>query len=211
MSVYLTVFTIGHSNHSREHFAHLLKSVGITAVADVRSAPYSRHTPQFDRESLKSLLNEVGIAYSFLGEELGGRPRDKSFYLDGVANYEKMAESSNFKKGISRVMEGAAKYSIALLCSEHDPLDCHRCLLVGRELNRRGVQVKHILPDGALQTQNALEERLLKSKSKDQSDFFMQLEEKLASAYRERSRRVAYSVQGPIRDHLGERVDERSR
>jgi uncharacterized protein (DUF488 family) len=190
-----TIFTIGHSNHSLEHFEHLLESAGVTAVADVRSAPYSRHTPHFSKEELKYSLREIGIAYSYLGHELGGRPRDKTFYCAGVADYEKMAQAPSFKKGILRVMSGATKYRIALLCSEHDPLDCHRCLLVGRELSRQGVDVEHILSDGTIQTHNAAEERLLKAAGNREDDFFMPRQERIASAYLERSRRVAYSEQ----------------
>jgi uncharacterized protein (DUF488 family) len=195
MAGHLTIFTVGHSNHSLEHFERLLRSAGITAVADVRSAPYSRHTPHFNRDELKHSLREIGIVYSYLGNELGGRPRDKTFYCAGTADYEKMAQASSFKEGISRVMSGATKYRIALLCSEHDPLDCHRCLLVGRELSRQGAHVEHILSDGSVQTHNAAEERLLKAAGTREDDFFMPLQERIASAYLERSRRVAYSEQ----------------
>jgi uncharacterized protein (DUF488 family) len=195
MAGHLTIFTIGHSNHPLERFERLLKSAGITAVADVRSAPYSRHTPHFSKDELKHSLREIGVAYSYLGHELGGRPRDKSFYSAGTADYEKMAQAPSFKEGVSRVMSGATKYRIALLCSEHDPLDCHRCLLVGRELSRQGVCVEHILSDGSIQTHSDVEEKLLKTAGNRDEDFFMPRQERIDSAYRERSRRVAYSDQ----------------
>jgi hypothetical protein len=163
MSFNLSVFTIGHSNHSWGHFQQLLQSHGVTGVADVRSAPYSRHSLHFDRDDLKSSLRKIEIVYSFLGGELGGRPRNSNLYCEGVADYERISETSDFKTGIGRVIEGAQNYRLALLCSEHDPLTCHRCLLVARRLAEESVEVKHILADGALVSQEALEDRLLKN------------------------------------------------
>jgi uncharacterized protein (DUF488 family) len=126
----LTVFTIGHSTHSYEHFLSLLRASGITAVADVRTTPFSRHFPHFNEAALRSELKLDGISYVFLGRELGGRPSSQSFYCDGVADYEKMARTETFASGIKRVVEGAKSFRVALMCSENDPLDCHRCLLV---------------------------------------------------------------------------------
>ena len=62
-----TVLTIGHSTHPTEAFIDLLQRHGVTAVADVRAAPYSRFNPQFNRESLAGSLVARGIAYVFLG------------------------------------------------------------------------------------------------------------------------------------------------
>ena len=98
-----------------------------------------------NRDDLQARLRSKGVSYVFLGKELGGRPRENKFYCDGVADYEKMAQADDFNKGIDRVVDGAQKYRIALMCSERDPMDCHRCLLVGRALAQRGVHVKHIL------------------------------------------------------------------
>lgn len=206
MADHLTVFTIGHSDHSREHFERLLKSARITAIADVRSAPYSRRAPHFSKDELRHSLREIGIVYSYLGHELGGRPRDKSFYCAGTADYEKMANTAFFKKGISRVISGAARYRIALLCAERDPLDCHRCLLVGRELSRQGVQVEHILSDGSCQTHAAIETRLLKAANSREDDLFVSRDERIASAYRERSRKIAYSEE-KVTDRVVARSD----
>ena len=94
---------------------------------------------------MKDSLAQDGIAYVFLGQELGGRPQGQKYYTDGIADYEKMATSSNFKEGICRVKEGSQKYNIAMMCSEHNPLDCHRCLLVGRALIEQGLDMNHIL------------------------------------------------------------------
>jgi len=193
MPIDLTIFTIGHSRHSREHFEWLLQSAGITGVADVRSVPFSRLTPHFSQSDLKYTLRNIGIVYSFLGRELGGRPQGHQLYCEGVADYEKMARTPTFMEGIARVLEGARKYRVALLCSEHDPLDCHRCLLVGRQLAHMGVRIEHILSNGSLQSQDSVEETLLKLVGGRDDDLFLPREERLAIAYRERGRRIAFS------------------
>lgn len=179
-----------------EQFLALLKGAGITAVADVRSAPYSRNFPQFNKEILKTNLKEDGIAYSFIGKELGGRPNDRTLYRDGVADYEQMAKAPEFADGITRVVEGSHRFRIALMCSESNPLDCHRCLLVGRALKRRGIGVGHILQDGSIRLQEDIEADLLRlaCEDLDQSDMFAPPEDRLANAYRARARRIAFTA-----------------
>src|SRR5215471_860814 len=152
------VFTIGHSTHLWERFIALLRSANITAIADVRTSPYSRHYPHFNRDDLREELRLDGISYVFLGKELGGRPSEHRFYCDGVADYEKMAQTAEFSKGLDRIIEGAKKYRIALMCSERDPLDCHRCLLVSRALEQRGVRVSHILDRGNIVSHAEIED-----------------------------------------------------
>lgn len=190
-----TVWTIGHSTHTYERLLELLHGVGITAVADVRTSPFSRHLPQFNRDVLKNELRLDNIVYSFLGKELGGRPTERRYYCDGVADYERMAESPDFEHGIDRVLDGSRKYRIALMCSEHDPLDCHRCLLVGRALAKRGVAVKHILAGGGITDHREIEERLLQSERREGADLFLSRDERLTEAYRKRARKVAYAEQ----------------
>ena len=133
------IWTIGHSTLSYESFVQRLKASSVTAVADVRSAPFSRHFPHFNRKELQAALRKDAISYVYLGKELGGRPESEELYSGGVADYEKMARSAIFTDGLNRVIEGSEIYRIALMCSEHDPLDCHRCLLVGRRLSERSL------------------------------------------------------------------------
>ena len=133
-----------------------------------------------------------GISYVFLGKELGGRPSDRKFYCEGVADYEKMAQASEFKEGINRVIDGAKKYRVALMCSERDPLDCHRCLLVSRALAQRGIRVNHILDDGNVISQDEIEGKLLGLSGLNGDDLFAPRPERLEAAYRERARKVAF-------------------
>lgn len=193
-----TIFSIGHSTHSYERFLELIRNAGVTAIADVRTSPYSRHFPHFSRNLLKEELRMDGIVYSFLGKELGGRPTSSQYYCDGVADYERMAQSPEFASGLQRVLDGARMYRIALMCSEHDPLDCHRCLLVARALTARGVVVKHILAKGKIADHNEIEGWLLKSEGQHVDDFFLSPDERLAEAYRKRARKVAYSEQSEV-------------
>lgn len=188
------VLTVGHSTLSYEQFLTLLSGAGVTAVADVRSAPYSRHLPHFNRETLRNGLRLDGISYVFLGQELGGRPHDQTLLRDGVADYERMARTPEFGQGLARVVQGAFRHRIALMCSEQHPLDCHRCLLVGRELTRAGVSVSHIMSGGQQVSHGGIEDELLILAGKDGDDLFAQRSERLASAYRERAQKVAYSA-----------------
>jgi uncharacterized protein (DUF488 family) len=155
------VFTIGHSNHSSERFLALLRGAGITAVADVRSIPRSRRWPHFSRARIEEWLAEAGIAYVFLGAELGGKPADPALLREGRPDYELMAAMPSFQAGLDRVLDGAGRYRIALMCAEREPLDCHRFLLVSRHLRERA-DIRHILADGSIEPHESTENRLLR-------------------------------------------------
>jgi uncharacterized protein (DUF488 family) len=187
------ILTIGHSTLPYERFLDLLRRCGVTAIADIRTAPYSRHSPHYNKDNLQDELRHDGIAYVFLGQELGGRPKDKNLYCDGVADYEKMARAGDFAKGLNRIIEGARKYRIAMMCSEHDPLDCHRCLLVGRVLREQGAAVRHILSDGTVVGQEEIEAQLMALAGRTEADLFASHDQRLVSAYRERASKVAYA------------------
>jgi uncharacterized protein (DUF488 family) len=147
------VFTIGHSTHPIETFLELLRAHAVTAVADVRSAPFSRFNPQFNEDALAHSLKTADIAYVFLGRELGARSDDPACYEQGRVHYGRLAKTALFQAGLGRVLHGSEKQRIALLCAEKEPLDCHRTILVARALTERGVAVEHILADGRLESQ----------------------------------------------------------
>lgn len=155
------IYTIGHSNHSIETFIALLKQHQISALADVRSHPYSKRLPHFSKASLKASLLEAGIAYVFLGKELGARPNNPLCYVDGKALYEKIAETEEFNTGIQRLIKGGETYKIALMCAEKDPITCHRAILVCQHLRGYNLNINHILSNGELESHQQLEERLL--------------------------------------------------
>lgn len=156
----VSVWTIGHSNHTAGRLIELLHSHGVTAVADVRTSPYSAYSTHFNKEQLARALEPEGIRYVFLGEELGGRPADPLLYdADGHVRYDLVAETTAFLHGIERVERGAVDHRIALLCGEEDPISCHRRRLVGRVLISRGATVEHIRGDGTLSTETDMEAR----------------------------------------------------
>ncbi|MCS6952009.1 MAG: DUF488 domain-containing protein [Bryobacterales bacterium] len=187
------VFTIGHSNHTLEDFLRLLAQHSVTAVADVRSVPMSRLHPQFNRKGMSEALKRAGIAYSFLGKELGGRPRDPSCYVNGQVQYRLVASTTHFKRGIERILAGARKYRIALMCAERDPLDCHRGLLVAPTLEKAGVSVLHILADGRIEAHRETMSRLLERFGFTQDDLFRSREALVEEACARQQERIAYT------------------
>ena len=152
------IFTIGHSNHDEQTFLDLLALHEIDVLVDVRSQPYCGYSTHFNQEPLKRAVEARGVRYLFLGRELGGRPEGGVFYDDeGHVLYGRVADSDVFRSGIERLERGRERYRIALMCSEENPLVCHRWLLVARVLRERGVDVRHIRGDGRLQTDDELE------------------------------------------------------
>jgi len=182
------LLTIGHSNLAADRFMALLKSAGVSAIADVRSIPFSRWCPWFSSKALAQRLADAGIVYMLLGDALGGRPRDVRLYRDGVADYEAMAAQPEFAAGLAQVVNESARHRVCLLCAEREPLDCHRCLLIGRAFAERGLAVGHILDDGTIEPHSATEERLLTMTG---GDLFRNRAERLADAYRRRAQAVA--------------------
>lgn len=188
----LTIFTIGHSIHPMERFLDLLEMNDITAVADVRSSPFSRHNPQFNKDVLTAGLKKRDIAYVFVGRELGARSDDSSCYERGKIRYGRLAGTSIFKAGIERVLSGGQKYCVALMCAEKEPLDCHRTLLVSRALERRGVSILHILSDGSTEPQPQTMCRLLDLVGLPQVDMFYSNEQLIERACDMQEEKIAH-------------------
>ena len=155
------LFTIGHSNNDIKSVIELLKNHNVTALADVRSFPYSSYLPHFSQAELKFHLKEAAISYVFLGNELGAKPEDENCYVDGKAIYEKLAVRDAFTEGITRLIKGSEKYQIALMCAEKDPITCHRAVLVCQHLKNYDLDIEHIHQDSSLESHEELEDRLL--------------------------------------------------
>jgi len=157
------IYTIGHSSYTHEQFLKLLIRYNINCIVDVRSTPYSKYVPQFNREEIKKFLNEKSLYYILMGKELGARRDDKRLYTnEGYLDFEKTSKSMVFIKGIERVKDGMEKgYKIALMCKEKDPIDCHRNILVARQFFIQGFKVLNILGNGLTENQEHIEERLL--------------------------------------------------
>ena len=194
------VFTIGHSTHPMQDFVSLLNRYNITAVADVRSHPYSRYNPQYNQKKIKDYLREYGIKYVFLGEELGARSQDPNCYEDGKVQFDRLSQTELFQKGIERIVTGVKKYKIALMCAEKDPIDCHRTILVSRRLSEEGLKVNHILADGSVESQGDIEQRLISIFKMDGGDLFLSDEEIREQAYRKQGDVIAYTEKNEDND-----------
>ena len=192
-----TVYTIGHSTHSIETFIELLKSHDVTALADVRSRPYSRMNPQFNREPLKEALRNAQIQYVFLGKELGARSDDKSCYRSGQVQYDLLAQTELFRHGIDRVTKGARTHRVTLMCAEKEPLECHRTILVARKLCEKGLTIKHILSNGCLEDHADAIERMIAMQKVGGVDMFRDREAVVRDAYARQGNAIAYREESP--------------
>ena len=134
----------------------------VTVIADVRSNPYSKYSTQFNKDVLENALRDVNIEYVFLGRELGAHRSEDGCYIDGQAKYTRIAQLPTFQHGLERVLQEVEHYRVALMCSESDPITCHRTILVCRELKRicPDLKIIHILGDGT-ERQDTSEKRLI--------------------------------------------------
>lgn len=185
------LYTIGHSNHQKEKFIELLSTHSITAVCDVRSQPYSKFNPQFNRELIRETLKGHGIAYIFLGKELGPRSDDPACFVDGKVGYRKLAETMAFCQGLNRLRDGMKSYRIALMCAEKDPIACHRTILVCRHLRSDEIKIRHILEDGSLEDNSDSERRLMQITKIPETDFFDSPEDLIGRAYDIQGERIS--------------------
>ncbi|MCC5829187.1 MAG: DUF488 domain-containing protein [Phycisphaeraceae bacterium] len=176
-------------------FLGLLKQHKVTAIVDVRSQPFSR-LPEYNRDALAAGLKRVGIEYVPLGRELGARRDEPECYVDGRADYERIAQLSRFREGIERLLKGVERFAIALMCAEKEPLDCHRTVLVCRRLRPYGLHIRHILADGTLEEHADAEKRLVKMMDIAPDLFQPDVTEAdlIERAYEERGKQIAFRM-----------------
>ena len=189
-----TIYTAGHSNHTTEKFVGLLQQYNVDMVVDIRSVPYSRYSPQFNKETLSVILQNNRIKYLFLGNELGARPQDKNCYVNHKVSFEKIKQTEVFQEGIQKVLKGACEYTMALLCSEKDPMACHRVILVARVLTEKGATLKHVLEDGSILDHSQLESQLVK-KLHLEPTFFVEEKDLIQDAYEIQEEKIACLIQ----------------
>lgn len=198
------LYTIGHSRYEFEYFANLLKKFEINYLLDVRSTPYSKYAETFNREQLENSLASEGITYFFMGKFFGARPDNTDLYSkEGYLDFEKTSRSDLFITGMENVKLGLKKgNNIVLMCTEKDPIDCHRAIMVARAFSLEGIDVQHILPDGKLQTQQELNRRLLDRYFPDRTQLSLfdyndpvNDEEIIKSAYRKRNKEIGYHLE----------------
>lgn len=200
------IYTIGHSTHSARKLVELLAAHDISVVADIRSQPYSRMNPQFNREVLQADLKFASMSYLFLGRELGARSDDAGCYIDGQVQYDLLARTELFQEGLARIENDIARHRIAMMCAEKDPLTCHRAILVCRHLAARGIPARHILEDGRIESHEDAVVRLLAELDVPEQDLFLSREDLIANAYSQRGLQIAYREKEPIHSEVTEEV-----
>ena len=206
------LYSIGHSNHELGDFLGLLGRAGINTLADVRSQPYSRRHPQYNRPDLEAVLAQGGIGYVFLGHALGGRPEDPDVYdAEGRVDYEKVRKTFVFQQGLEELLAVKGKKTV-LFCAEEDPLDCHRGLMIAPALLETGVATCHLRGNGSQESMARMEERLLAETHVGEGfldGLFAELispedrKELLAKAYRLQARRKAFRKRAGEQDVFG--------
>jgi len=198
-----TIYTIGHSTHELNYFLELLREYKINCVVDVRSNPASIYNPQYNQEPFKDYLKKNNITYLHFADEFGARQNDPDLLDDdGILDFEKVRKSWQFKNGLERIWQGVDKgYSIAIMCSESNPLDCHRFSMVSVGLENDGFNVLHIFKDKTNKSQSELEKDLMAEfkKKLPEKDLFsqnvsdeQQLQKQLRIAYKLKNKKIGY-------------------
>ena len=179
------LWSIGHSTHSYEVFMDLLRRHDIEAVVDVRSRPYSGYNPHFNMERVREELRSNGIRYVHLGRELGAFREEEELATEDGSTFESTCRSDLFQQGLSRLMQGARTYRLAMMCGEKDPMTCHRTHLIGRALRSIAPEfrVDHIQADGSIETALEFESRLMKCNDVDEAHLFLSRPELIDEAY----------------------------
>lgn len=201
------IYTIGHSIHTIDRFMGLLLMHEISAVCDVRSDPYSKFNPQFNREVLQEELMSNGISYVYLGKELGPISDDPQCYVNGKVRYDRLAKTGLFREGLGRLRQGMESYRIALMCAEKDPIMCHRTILVCRHLRADNTKIRHILEDGSIEGNPESMTRLRRVLKLQEADLFTTHEEMIERAYDIQGEKIAHVRKGeekPVENGEGE-------
>lgn len=198
------IYTIGYTTFPLDEFINILKKNGITCLIDVRSTPKSSYYTDFNKDQLEKNLKGYGILYRNYAVEFGARQDNKDFYPNGYLDFETFSKSEQFLDGIKKVKMGEEKFNqtFALMCAEKDPFNCHRCILVGRAFRDNGFNVKHIVTNGEITTQEDIDNRLIDFyyPNKNQLSIFseenLSREEMLKNAYKKRNADIGFKIEG---------------
>lgn len=199
----MKLFTIGHSVYDTDYFINLIKIYNINCIVDVRSIPYSKYSRQYNKDVIKNILKKNNIVYIYMGTEFGARRESKELYSkEGYLDFEKVVYDNDFLKGVERIKNGLQKgYNIAFMCTEKEPEDCHRCILIGRYFNDIGYQVINIIDEKNYKTQNVIEQDLLNEYFPERNqislipDLNKSDEELIRDAYKLKNKKIGYRLE----------------
>ena len=201
----IEIYTLGHSNYPFDKFIEILKKYNINCVVDIRAIPYSKYNTQYNKEFFQINLKKLGYTYIYMADEFGVKRKTRESYNEeGYANFEKVILEDDFKKGIKRLKIGCNKgYKIVLLGAMQEPIRCPRAILIGKELVKEGFNVKHIMHEGNLKTQNELEELLLEKYFDQRNQLTidtllgndMSREDMIKESYRLANKEIGYRIE----------------
>ncbi|MDR3209207.1 MAG: DUF488 domain-containing protein [Oscillospiraceae bacterium] len=215
------LYTIGYTAFRAADFADVLAGLGVQALVDVRSVPYSARAPEYNSEQTERLLKPRGILYENYAREFGARQTERQYFSEGYLDFEKFAQAPRFLQGIDKLRRRAEENcTIALMCAEKDPATCHRAILVSRALCGKGFEVLHILADGRVESQGDLELRLLDKYFLDRNQmslFGIDAAEDdgtaalIRAAYRKRNAEIGYRWEDANHENSHNRLHEENR
>lgn len=189
-----TLYSIGHSNQTQEEFLALILVHDVNCIVDVRSVPASKYSPQFNLENIRSFLLANNVQYLHFGEEFGARRYD-SIDENGQVNFEMAVKTPAFISGTLRILRGMERgYNIAFMCSEADPLECHRFALVSRYFHDTGIVVQHILKDAKLASHETLEKEMINTFMHSKKYHLPEIDRMFGTYTEEDQRRDAYRL-----------------
>ena len=205
----MEIFTIGHSNYPIDKLIDMLKFYNIDCVVDIRGTPYSKYNVQYNKDNIKDTLIKLGYVYIYMAKEFAAKRENKiSYNKEGYSDFEKVVKEEDFINGIKRLKIGCQKgYRIVLLGAMQDPIRCHRSILLGRELERHGFKINHILDDYTIRDQRYIEERILDKYFENRHQITidsligtsLSREEMIDEAYRMANKDIGYRI-----EHIGE-------
>ncbi|MCI6276577.1 MAG: DUF488 domain-containing protein [Clostridium sp.] len=206
----MEIYTVGHSNYSVDRLIDMLKKYDINCVVDIRGTPYSKYNVQYNKETIRNTLISAGFVYIYMAKELAAKRENKESYnKEGYSDFEKVCKEEDFLAGIERLKNGCTKgYRIALLGAMQEPIRCHRSILVGRALIEYGFEVKHILHDYSIASQDDIEDMLLDKYFSNRNELTidellgnkMSREDMIKEGYRRANKEIGYRI-----EHLDER------
>ncbi len=183
------VYTIGYAGITLDKFLEVMRELNVSTLIDVRSLPKSKYFYKFNDNNLKEMLAKINVDYENWKNEFGARQENLDFYQNDVLDYEIFAQSKQFENGIEKIKKIVKENkTICLMCSEIDPINCHRAVLCGRNIARQSIEVKHIIAkrDGSIKIENnkEFEHRLMAETKIDN----------LEEAYRKQNKKIGYKL-----------------